>query len=157
MVQELCTKVMPFLFSGTTIIKFTCTVGTSFTDWHFVFHETSFIINTLLSYPCDRRCTQLTLNSYAEVSKLFTHAMFQLVTCKTASLESSFRGPKQWKLSALNQEFQEAMRTWFIFPFAEPFKFILTSLMSAHIALNWSQHLSSTIPLTTFPHCPTRH
>ena len=72
-VQQRCKKVMSFLFSGTTItikIKFTCTVGTSFTDWRLVIYETSFIINTLLPYSCERRCTQLTLNSYAV---LFVH------------------------------------------------------------------------------------
>ena len=160
MEQERCTKVMPFLYSGTSItilIKFTRTMGTSFTDWSLVFHETSFIFNTLLSYPCERRCTPLTLNSYAESSKLFTHAMFQLVTCKMASLETSFRGPKQWKLSVLNQEFQEAMSTPFYFLFHRTIQIHFKFLMSAHIALNQSWQLSSTIPLTRFPHCPTRH
>jgi len=103
LVQEHCTKVWLFLFSGTTItiiIKFTLAKGTSFTDWHLVFHETSFIINTLLSYPCDRRCTPLTLNSYAEASKLFTHAMFQLVTCKTACLDSLHQGVKTMEMKS---------------------------------------------------------
>ena len=41
---------------------------TSFTNLSSFFHETYFIINTLLSYPCERRCTPLTQNSLLKVT-----------------------------------------------------------------------------------------
>jgi hypothetical protein len=119
MVQERCTKVMPFLFSGTTItiiIKFTRTIGTSNINFSLLFHETSSIINTLLSHPCDRRCTPLTQNSTLKCRSSSHVLWFSLSPATRHSRTASFRGPKQWKWSVLNQE---AMRTSFIFLFGQ--------------------------------------
>ena len=119
MVQEDCTKVMLFLFSGTTItiIKFTCIMGMSFTKLSLLFHDTSYMINTLLSHPCNRRCTPLTQNSMLKHQSYSHMPCFSLSPAKRHPWTASFRGPKQWKWSVLNQESQEALRTWFIFLF----------------------------------------
>ena len=137
MVHERCTKVKSFLFSGTnitTIIKFTHIMGTSFTNLSLFFHESSFIIN-ILSNPCERRCAPLNTKFYAEVSNIFTYAMFQLVTCKMASSHSIRQGAKTMETEVLNRKSQQAMRTSSSC-LAKHFKFILTSLRTAHTALN---------------------
>jgi hypothetical protein len=119
-VQDRSTKVIPFLFSGTTIkliIKFTCIMGISFTNLSLFFQETSFAINTLLSHPCERRCSPLTQNSTLKSWRSSHMPCFSLSPAKRHPQTASFRRPKQWKWSVLNQESQEAMGTWFIFLF----------------------------------------
>jgi hypothetical protein len=41
---------------------------------------------------------------YAEASKLFIHAMFQLVTCKMASLDSILQGAKTMEMEGAKSE-----------------------------------------------------
>jgi len=119
MVQDRCTKVKSFLFSGTKItiiIKFTHIMGTSFTNLSLFFHESSFIIN-ILSNPCERRCTPLTQNSMLKRQSSSHMPCFNLSPAKWHPQIATSSGPKQWKRRVLNRKSQEAMRTWIIFLF----------------------------------------
>jgi hypothetical protein len=89
-------------------------MGISFTNLSLFFHETSFTINTLLSHPCERRCSPLTQNSMLKSWSSSHMPCFSVSPAKRHPRTACFGGPKQWKWSVLNQESQEAMRTWFI-------------------------------------------
>jgi len=106
-------------------------MGTSSTDWSLFFHQTSFIINTLLSHPCERSCAPLTQNSMLKRRSSSHMPWFSLSPAK----QRPSGGAKQWNESVLNQESQKQGRRDSSSCLAVPFEFILT-LISAHIALN---------------------
>jgi hypothetical protein len=86
---------MRIVFSETVItvvMKFTYIMGTSFTKLRLFFHKVLFIINTLFQPLCEVLYTSH-IKLFAEASKLFTHAVFQLIVIhKMASLEYMLRG-----------------------------------------------------------------
>ena len=94
-------------------------MGTSFTNFSLFFHENSVIINTLLSHPCERRCTPLSQNSMLKRQSSSHMPCFSLSPAKWHPWTASFRGPIQWKRRRLNWESLEAMGTWFIFLFGQ--------------------------------------
>jgi hypothetical protein len=72
-------------------MKFTRIMGIPFTKFRFFFHRVSITINTTSAR--DAECWSC--KTFAEVSELFTHAVFQLViTHKTASSECTLQGAK---------------------------------------------------------------
>jgi len=66
-------------------MKFTYTMGTSFTKLSLFFHKLLFIMNTFFSLLSEMLYTgHVTL--FAEASELFVHTMFELIVIhKTAS------------------------------------------------------------------------
>jgi hypothetical protein len=69
-----------------------------------------------------------------------------------------FRGPNRWKSEGNKLGLQGKWGLDSSLLLAEPIEFfVLTSLMSAHITLNWFWLLSARIPLTRYLLCPKRH
>jgi hypothetical protein len=75
-------------------MKFAYNMGTSFTKLRLFFHNVSFIIDTLFP-PLHEMLYGGHVNPLAKASELFTHAVFQLVVCKMASLESILQWAKK--------------------------------------------------------------
>jgi hypothetical protein len=72
---------------NTIVMKFTKTMGTYFTKLRLLFHKVSFITNTPFPPLCEMPGGSH-VQFFAEVSELFTHAVFQLdIIHKIASLE----------------------------------------------------------------------
>lgn len=66
-------------------MKFTYTIGTSFTKLSLFFHKLLFIMNTLFPLLPEMLYTGH-INVFAETSELFMHTMFELIVVhKTAS------------------------------------------------------------------------
>jgi hypothetical protein len=84
------TKVISYIFlrtHNTFVMKFTKTMSTYFTKLRLFFHKVSFIINTPFP-PLREMPGGSHVQLFAEVSELFTHAVFQLdIIHKIASLE----------------------------------------------------------------------
>jgi len=75
--------------------------------------------------------------NFAEVSVLFTHAVFQLILLQMRSQSASFREPKRWKSEGLRGG------RWGVdlsSSLAETFKFVVWMYLSACTALNGLWH-----------------
>ena len=76
-------------------MKFTKAMGTYFTKLRLFFHKVSFVINTTFA-PLHEMPGGSHVQLFAEVSELFTHAVFQLdIIHKIASLEYILQGTKK--------------------------------------------------------------
>jgi hypothetical protein len=92
----------PIFFSETTItivMEFTYIMGTSFTKLRLIFPQSLLHYEHTFFHLCVRHCMLVLFTISAEVSKLFTHTVFQLnVVCKTESLECILQGAKKMEV-----------------------------------------------------------
>jgi hypothetical protein len=66
-------------------MKFTYIMGTFFTKFKLLFHQVSFIINTLFP-PLHQMLYASHIKIFADTSELFIHTVFQLIRCVQNSI-----------------------------------------------------------------------